>query len=397
MSVREYIGARYVPILMGEWDNTRTYEPLSIVMYQGNSYTSRQFVPVGTAITNNDFWAATGNYNAQVEAYRQEVQNFDGRIDALEGHFDENGKLIAGSVVTDSIANFAVTNQKIADDAIDAFKLAPASVDTRNYSDSSITTAKIANLQVTTEKIANGAITPEKLEEDSYFYIVPNDYAMLKLKKSKYHIGIDNNSGTSSGQPISNVLDYMKAHPDTFDIGHNCDFASGYDTNTFPMRLNGIDFNASTAFPHSGAFAFDTETQTIQIYPNGTLLANIPASFDCAFTISYPLIIGGVAQDPREDPLGYVAPRLAFGWDANYYYVIFTNGRVLGCEGKTLPEMVQIGVQHGIANLYTFDGGGSICVAANTPAPVALSNTRDKVYKYPQRRKTTLIFGYKHI
>ena len=82
MTVREYIGARYVPILMGEWDNTVTYEPLSIVLYQGNSYTSRQFVPVGTPITDSSFWAATGNYNAQVEAYRQEVQSFDSRITA---------------------------------------------------------------------------------------------------------------------------------------------------------------------------------------------------------------------------------------------------------------------------------------------------------------------------
>lgn len=164
MSVREYIGARYVPILMGDWDNTRTYEPLSVVMYQGNSYTSRQFVPAGIAITNTVYWAATGNYNAQVESYRQEVQNFDGRIDALEGYWDENGKLIAGRVVTDSIVNGAVTTAKLADDAVDAFKLAPASVDTRNYSDSSITTAKIANLQVTTEKIANGAITASKLD-----------------------------------------------------------------------------------------------------------------------------------------------------------------------------------------------------------------------------------------
>ena len=76
MSVREYIGARYVPVFVGEWDNTKTYEPLSIVQYLGNSYTSRQYVPTGIAITNNDFWAETGNYNAQVEAYRAEVLQF---------------------------------------------------------------------------------------------------------------------------------------------------------------------------------------------------------------------------------------------------------------------------------------------------------------------------------
>lgn len=86
MAVRQYIGARYVPIFGRpeeqsiEWDNTGTYEPLTVVLYQGNSYTSRQFVPVGIDITNEDYWAETGNYNAQVEQYRREVLGFDGDI-----------------------------------------------------------------------------------------------------------------------------------------------------------------------------------------------------------------------------------------------------------------------------------------------------------------------------
>lgn len=73
--VRQYIGARYVPTFANpmEWSNTRTYEPLTIVQHNGNSYTSRQYVPTGIDITNNDYWALTGNYNAQIEQYRQET------------------------------------------------------------------------------------------------------------------------------------------------------------------------------------------------------------------------------------------------------------------------------------------------------------------------------------
>lgn len=87
MSVREYIGARYVPVFAdpAEWDATRTYEPLTVVTYQGNSYTSRQAVPANIPITNTTYWAQTGNYNAQIEQYRQEVAAFDARIDELEG------------------------------------------------------------------------------------------------------------------------------------------------------------------------------------------------------------------------------------------------------------------------------------------------------------------------
>ena len=70
-----YVGNRYVPVFANpvEWDNLREYEPLTIVTYNGTAYTSRQTVPVGTALSNTDYWVVTGNYNAQVEQYRQEV------------------------------------------------------------------------------------------------------------------------------------------------------------------------------------------------------------------------------------------------------------------------------------------------------------------------------------
>lgn len=80
--VTQYIGARYVPLFANpiEWDSTRAYEPLTIVLHQGNSYTSRQSVPTGVDISDDAFWAMTGNYNAQIEQYRSEVSAFSNRI-----------------------------------------------------------------------------------------------------------------------------------------------------------------------------------------------------------------------------------------------------------------------------------------------------------------------------
>ena len=74
----QYIGARYVPIFAdpAEWNDTRTYEPLTVVLHGGNSYTSKQYVPVGIAIDDSKFWAETGNYNAQIEQYRQDVVRY---------------------------------------------------------------------------------------------------------------------------------------------------------------------------------------------------------------------------------------------------------------------------------------------------------------------------------
>ena len=70
---RQYVGARYVPKLMGEWNKALQYEALSIVTHLGNSFTSKVPVPANIDITNTDYWVNTGNYNAQVEAYRTET------------------------------------------------------------------------------------------------------------------------------------------------------------------------------------------------------------------------------------------------------------------------------------------------------------------------------------
>ena len=69
MTERKYIGARYVPLFADplQWDNVRTYEPLTVVLHDGNSYTSRQYVPAGIAITNTDYWALSADYNAAIQ------------------------------------------------------------------------------------------------------------------------------------------------------------------------------------------------------------------------------------------------------------------------------------------------------------------------------------------
>ena len=95
--VRQYVGARYVPVFANplEWSDTREYEPLTIVTHQGNSYTSMQYVPTGISIADTAYWALTGNFNAQVEAYRAEVRAFDDRINANATAINANAAAIA--------------------------------------------------------------------------------------------------------------------------------------------------------------------------------------------------------------------------------------------------------------------------------------------------------------
>lgn len=110
--VRQYVGARYVPLFADplEWSSTRGYESLTVVLHEGNSYTSRQSVPVGIDISNTAYWAETGNYNAQIEAYRQEVLAFDGRITANANAIDAETQA-RESEVAEAMADIAAETQ----------------------------------------------------------------------------------------------------------------------------------------------------------------------------------------------------------------------------------------------------------------------------------------------
>lgn len=196
MTVREYIGARYVPVFADplDWDSSKTYEPLTVVYHQGNSYTSRQAVPAGIDITNETYWAITGNYNAQIEAYRQEVRTFDGRITANTSAITTlNGEVSDISDEIDVIeANNWVTTPRINDDAVTTDKIA----------DDAVTTGKIADDAVTTDKIADDAVTIEKIK--------PEDAVKLKTFPAKiesalpfYRTKIDKAAGVQGGSEIT--------------------------------------------------------------------------------------------------------------------------------------------------------------------------------------------------
>lgn len=94
----QYIGARYVPKFFenaqggNDWTSGVIYEPLTIVTYNGNSYTSKRAVPatVGNPSSNPTYWAATGLYNAQVEELRQEVEAYKAEVDGYADDLEAN-------------------------------------------------------------------------------------------------------------------------------------------------------------------------------------------------------------------------------------------------------------------------------------------------------------------
>lgn len=81
----QYIGSRYVPIFADpiEWDIHSSYESLTIVTHDGESYTSKCNVGPGVDITNTRYWAKTGAYNAQVEQYKNEVKDLSSQVSSF--------------------------------------------------------------------------------------------------------------------------------------------------------------------------------------------------------------------------------------------------------------------------------------------------------------------------
>ena len=97
MTRREYIGARYVPKMFdyngsNNWVSGISYEPLVVVTYMQNSYTSKKPVPsnVGNPASNPEYWVNTGNYTGIVSDLTVLVNNlrsdFDNLEDSLETH-----------------------------------------------------------------------------------------------------------------------------------------------------------------------------------------------------------------------------------------------------------------------------------------------------------------------
>lgn len=69
-----------------QWNKASTYDALTVVWDDAShgSYASKRRVPANIELTNEFYWLRTADLDAQVEMYRQEVQEMDGRVTANE-------------------------------------------------------------------------------------------------------------------------------------------------------------------------------------------------------------------------------------------------------------------------------------------------------------------------
>lgn len=90
MSVRQYIGARYVTKIYensldpssAEWEGGRSYEPLTLVTYLNSSYLSKKDVPasVGDPASNPTYWVITGAYNGQITSLQAQIDQISNTL-----------------------------------------------------------------------------------------------------------------------------------------------------------------------------------------------------------------------------------------------------------------------------------------------------------------------------
>ena len=243
-----YIGQRYVPKVMGQWDITQNYEGLSIVIHQGDSYTSKKHVPAGIEIDNEEFWVITGNYNAQIADYQN-------RVSMVEDMLDEK----ADTTYVDSEVDTLETliNQKADTTYVDS-EVNTLNTAINQKADTSYVDSEVDTLNTSINQKADTSYVDSELNDI-------NDMMAFKVTKTteniEYHVsptGNDNNSGTSTS-PYRTISKAVSMIPDT--IGEDTTFSIVLGNGSWNenievgnVTVNGqlvIKGNTSTADNHS--------------------------------------------------------------------------------------------------------------------------------------------------
>lgn len=373
MAVTQYIGARYVPMFAEplDWDNTKAYEPLTIVYYLGNSYTSRQSVPAEIDIANTEFWALTGNYNAQIEAYRKEVKTYDGRITAnAQAIADEVTRAVAEETAIKELINAETKRAEAAEselatgvsNALTSIgeETTRAEKAEKTLTESVVKAEKKADeVYTTVNTAADGAKYEGYYDNDCSSYV-----HVLTFPKSKYP-----NFPKFNMRIGNNAYDFIKS---------SSYFASTYLCNgplAGVLIENGVtvnDLNQGSTSEYWYLLGTDKSGSIkVQADTSHTVTAAqaVSAGFYNAMGIWHPIIQGGTAFSPSslptsEDNYTYIItrkhPRAILAYDDENWYFVAVEGRIYRSEGINFEQELALCRKLGFNNAYNLDGGHSV-------------------------------------
>ncbi len=124
----------------------------------------------GSTIRATDLNNSSTESNFTAQDGRNKALTIEGvlfRGDQPSTNFVTTDHIVAGTIVTNDIANDSVNADKIPNDTINSEHYVDLSIDTQHIANLNVTTAKIDNQAVTTGKIADLNVTRGKLEADA--------------------------------------------------------------------------------------------------------------------------------------------------------------------------------------------------------------------------------------
>lgn len=356
--VTQYIGARYVPVFADpiEWDNTRAYEPLTIVLYQGNSFTTRQYTPAGIDINNEVFWAETGNYNAQIEQYRREIADVKQAIAIEKAQRKEDVETLNNQLsgVADSGLKELITTPTKGF-TIDTGYDMPSKCQWKKFTFPK-SEYPLSNLRI-------DLATQENIDERNY-------YKWLEQKnEGVYFNGALKGPTVSNGRALYNTADS--------------------DSEYWYLLLI-----------KDGVASVRKDIQRTVTASN-----LVSGGYELACCVWLPIVLNGVKFDLNNIPtadknytyiIGRKHPRTLFAWDDDNWYVLVIEGRGYINLGANFDEMYNICNSLGLANAVNMDGGHSTQVWSTAPTfNYVYQNYSDKRYGFASGNIFAFISAHK--
>ena len=349
MSVTQYIGARYVPRFSEPlaWDINKEYEPLTIVYYAGNSYTSKQAVPKNIQLDNEDYWALTGNYNAQIEQYRKETANASTTANQAlylartnEQDIATNDAELAGTA--DSGLKTMITDNK--SDADSKFA---------GTADSGLKTMITDNKSDVDAKIAEKAPISHASVEETYGLGSDNMYGHVKLTDSIVATeGADSGKAVTGKAVAAAITSNINRYRNILCIGDS--YLEGFspDGNVTPWgtilrNLYGCNGH-NTALGGTGFVNKVNGKNFTNLINDAAISTSYDTNFDC-------IIIGGGIND-RGSEAANIAAGVKAALDAVYQHwpnaAVYVFGFLWGCKGYGASTETKSKTAQDVVNSY---------------------------------------------
>ena len=217
MSIREYVGARYVlkiyenslDPLSADWESNTSYEPLTMVNYNNSSYISRKDVPanIGNPVDNPTYWALSGLYNGQIANLQNQINNIITDLGSLMADWKERQTLadrkfvfiadsygVLSDMLTDAVSYLGLSSNQYEIEARNAYSFVGEDGILKFLDLLSVALARISDLDTVTDIVVVGGINDSTnaftdTGELADAMIAFDSYARTNCPNAQIHLG----------------------------------------------------------------------------------------------------------------------------------------------------------------------------------------------------------------